>query len=259
MRAWTEAKGLPTRILRDWTDSLRVEKLTPEAERFFVRLLMKVDDFGRFYADARLLKSHCFPLLVSLRETDISRWLAECEKAGLVVVYEAKGRKYLAIVEFRQRARAEASKYQQPEGFSPTWLPTFASQEAAKRGQVTADRCQVSDKCPTSARVFVDGDEGAMASFDEFWRAYPKRVKRKPAEDAWKKLKPDAELLAVILKAISDQQEERRIAQENKQFCPDWAHPVTWLNQKRWQDEVQPAGKNGDVEPDNWDLVRPKT
>lgn len=106
---------MPNRILRDWTDSYNMDGLDANAERFFTRLIMKVDDFGRFHADPRLLRSNLFPLKPEIRDTDITRWLAACEKAGLVRCYcDAKSRNYLEINKFDQRKRAEISKYPDP-------------------------------------------------------------------------------------------------------------------------------------------------
>ena len=53
---------MPTRMLRDWTDSLKFDGLSAEAERLFARLLMKADDYGRYHADPRLVRAGCFPL-----------------------------------------------------------------------------------------------------------------------------------------------------------------------------------------------------
>lgn len=76
---------------------------------------MTVDDYGRFYADPRLLKANCFPLLLdTIREADISRWMAECQKAGLIVLYESKGKRYLQIEDFRQRLDRAREKYPPP-------------------------------------------------------------------------------------------------------------------------------------------------
>lgn len=106
---------MPTRILRDWTDSFVIDELDAKAERFFVRLIMKADDFGRFHADPRMLRSMCFPLRSDVRDTDISRWLAECEKAGLIRCYaDDRGRPLLEIVNFGQRQRTE-SKFPSPD------------------------------------------------------------------------------------------------------------------------------------------------
>jgi hypothetical protein len=112
---------VPNRILRDWTDSFAVNELDAQEERFFVRLIMKADDYGRFHADPRLLKANLFPLLPDIRETDISRWTAACEKAGLIRCYvDAKSRRFLEIQNFQQRMRQKtASRFPAPDKPKP--------------------------------------------------------------------------------------------------------------------------------------------
>lgn len=106
---------MPNRILRDWTDSDRVDGLTVHAERFFTRLIMAVDDYGRYSADPRLLKARMFPLrLEQTKEADIVKWLNECWTSGLVLLYEVSGKKYLQIEEFGQRLRIKREKYPCP-------------------------------------------------------------------------------------------------------------------------------------------------
>lgn len=106
---------MPKRLVRDWTDSERVNALTPQAERFYLRLIMKADDFGRFHAAPKLLRGFLFPLLIdSVREADISRWIAECEKAGLIALYEADGKKLLEIWNFGQRLDKARAKFPHP-------------------------------------------------------------------------------------------------------------------------------------------------
>jgi hypothetical protein len=106
---------MPKRLLRDWTDSETIDTLSPQAEVFFVRLIMKADDFGRFSANPKLLKSSCFPLRDSARDTDISRWLAECEKAGVIAVHQTGLKPVLEIKNFGQRIKTGmVSKYPLP-------------------------------------------------------------------------------------------------------------------------------------------------
>lgn len=108
---------MPNRMLRDWTGSEKINILSVHAERFFIRLIMKVDDYGCFWADTRLLKANLFPLLLdAIREADMLRWMAECQKAGLIVLYERAGKKYVQIVDFRQRLDRAKSKFPLPEG-----------------------------------------------------------------------------------------------------------------------------------------------
>lgn len=102
-------------MLRDWTCSDKINELTAQAERFFTRLIMKADDYGCFHARPNLLKANLFPLLLdSIREADLLRWLTECQKAGLVVLYEHSGKDYLQIVDFNQRKRIMKRTFPDP-------------------------------------------------------------------------------------------------------------------------------------------------
>lgn len=105
---------MPTRLIREgWLESLRVDSLTAESERFYFRLMLKADDFGRYHGDPRILRSHLFPLKVDIRKTDIPRWLVECEKAGLLRSYQdSQGRAVVEILRFNQRTRAKDSKFE---------------------------------------------------------------------------------------------------------------------------------------------------
>lgn len=106
-------------MLRDWTNSDKMKEVSIHVERFFVRLIMVADDHGCFYADPSRLRAHLFPLLLNeIREADIARWITESEKAGLIVLYENDGRKYLQIVDFNQRLRQKKLKYPLPQSDS---------------------------------------------------------------------------------------------------------------------------------------------
>jgi hypothetical protein len=111
-------------MLRDWTDSLRFDGITAEAERLFLRLIMKADDYGRFHADPRLIKAACFPLLENLRTNDLSRWLDELSHRQLILRYEAEGRKLLAIANYGQRLKNSRAKFPPLPGKPDDWLPT---------------------------------------------------------------------------------------------------------------------------------------
>lgn len=133
---------MPNRILRDWTDSAAFDGLAPEAERLFVRLLMKVDDFGRFHAHPQLVKSACFPLAEDLRANTVAAWLTSLSDRQLVFSYKSGTGDYLVIRKFRQRSRAETSKFPPPDGHPPDWMPP-------DDGQVTVIRPS-SDRHPRS-------------------------------------------------------------------------------------------------------------
>jgi hypothetical protein len=77
--------------------------------------------------------------------------------------------------------------------------------------------------------------------FLSFWKAYPNRVAKKKAYEAWQKLekKEDMEaLLPTLLDAIEKQQQAKETLKAKGEFVSEWPYPATWLNGKRWEDEI---------------------
>lgn len=107
---------VPNRILRDGIlTSERVNSLDWEAEVFYRRLMSVVDDFGRFSAHTALLRAALYPLkLEAVREATVERLISQCEKARLVRLYDANGKRFLELVDFKQQQRAKESKYPNP-------------------------------------------------------------------------------------------------------------------------------------------------
>lgn len=106
---------MPSRIIReDILTSSRVDELDPPAEVFYRRLLSKCDDHGLYDARPAILRASLFPLRIDrVREADCSRWMAACQKAGLIVLYSHDGRPYLQVLNTRWAARSEP-KYPLP-------------------------------------------------------------------------------------------------------------------------------------------------
>jgi hypothetical protein len=83
-----------------------------------------------------------------------------------------------------------------------------------------------------------------VSLFDKFWSAYPRKVAKPEAMKAWIKHKPDAELLAAILKGLEAAKRSKDWLKDDGQFIP---HPSTWLNQRRWEDEAVEVGGKADA------------
>lgn len=78
---------------------------------------------------------------------------------------------------------------------------------------------------------------GYSDAFEGFWKAYPRRVAKGAAWSAWQKLNPDPELQEAILHSIAEHLEADRQWQD-VQYIP---HPATFLNQRRFEDELTPV------------------
>lgn len=133
---------MPNRIVREtWIDSPRIDQLDANAERFYLRLILKADDFGRFHGHHSLLRAGLFPLKDDVRNTDIARWIAACEKAGVLRCYEVDSKPYIQVNDFKQRTRLGISKFPNP--------PTDDGQMTVKRpssdGQTTDNRSPYSE------------------------------------------------------------------------------------------------------------------
>ncbi len=129
---------MANRILRDWTDSENIDKLSFQAEVLFVRLFMKADDYGCYHANPKLLNASLFPLK-SIREADITRWLTECQDSGLIALYENSGKKYLFIKNFGQRLRTMKRKFPEPDINNPVSDLSATCQPETKRNETEVE------------------------------------------------------------------------------------------------------------------------
>lgn len=91
-----------------------------------------------------------------------------------------------------------------------------------------------------------EGGEGVVeekppvedALFSEFWEAYPKKIGKGAARKAFLKLPRETQRL--LRPAVLRQRESAQWQRENGQYIPN---PLTWINQCRWEDEVQEEPK----------------
>lgn len=89
----------------------------------------------------------------------------------------------------------------------------------------------------TSSRERLNGHQGG---FNIFWKAYPKKRGKGPAEDAWAKLKPASMLIGTMLAKIDQAKQTPDWKKDGGQFIP---YPAKWLNAKGWEDEYTPTQK----------------
>jgi len=211
---------MPNRILREGIlTSEVVNKLRPEAELFYRRLMSIVDDYGRYFAHPALLRAACYPLRLDMTsEKQISGWLNEISEVGLVCIYGNESTKYLEIKGFRQRRRYD-SKYPDLETVQKT-----VSRQADPHPDTPTPT-------PTPTPL---GGSGGGEDFDRFWKAYPRKVKKKEALKSWAEIKPDRALLEKMLATLDWQCQSPDWTKDGGQYIP---HPASWLNAGRWEDE----------------------
>ena len=148
----------------DYLESERVNSLSPQAERFYFRLLCAVDAHGKLDARHALLRTKLYALqLDRAREADLSRLLQECEQAGLVRSYSVNGKPYLIVHNFRQRLRT-ASKYPDPpalahDGHMPDTCPRMSDSCSPYADTCQTHDGQLSDTCPHEEEYDIEEEE----------------------------------------------------------------------------------------------------
>ena len=103
---------MPTRYLKPGVrDSEAIDSLSPLAENLFYRLLVTVDDFGRFDSRPAMIKASCFPIKESVSINKCKDLIDELARSGLVSVYQSHGKNVLQMSKWDNVPRQKESKY----------------------------------------------------------------------------------------------------------------------------------------------------
>jgi len=79
--------------------------------------------------------------------------------------------------------------------------------------------------------------------FEKFWEFYPRGEKRQAAIRAWDRLSPSDEVIDQMAKAL-----KRQILSEDWKNGIGIPYASTWINQRRWTDEIRVTAKESAAE-----------
>ena len=180
---------------------------------FFIGLWTEADREGRLEERPRRLKNALFPV----DDVVIEDMLAGLARYDFIRRYERDGKRLIQIVKW--------ANHQNPH----------------KREAVSVLPGEF-DETPADEEIGdAPGPNQAEteAMFESFWKCYPRKTAKDTARKAFAKLKPTADLLERMMAALGVQSVSPGWVKDGGQFIP---HASTWLNQKRWDDEVRQAG-----------------
>lgn len=173
---------MPNRILRAGINSSdRVNQLDCAEEVFYRRLMSVVDDYGLYDARPSILRAQLYPLRIDrVREADISRWMAACQKAGLIVLYEADEKQFLWMLDTEWAGRAEPK------------FPLPPNTELVEKGKsfhlkAIARNCTQTHANANSraqVRLYSDSDSNSNSDSDSLSRAREAPVESKSPPSA---------------------------------------------------------------------------
>jgi uncharacterized protein YdaU (DUF1376 family) len=75
---------------------------------------------------------------------------------------------------------------------------------------------------------------GHQADFDRFWERYPRKRSKGKAEDVWAELRPDNQLVEIMLTKIEEASRSEEWTKDAGKWIP---YPASWLIAKGWEDE----------------------
>lgn len=79
-------------------------------------------------------------------------------------------------------------------------------------------------------------DKKGNIQFDYFWKLYPRKEKKSNAKSWFEKSKISDELFELIISKLELFKKTESWNKENGKYIP---YAITWLNQKRWEDEIK--------------------
>ena len=238
--------------------------LPPLTRLLFIGLWTIADREGRLEDKPRRIKK----MLMGYDDVDadgVDQMLQSLHDTGFIFRYSIDGNNYIQIVNFLKHQnphiREKASEIPPPppeliaeHHESPIQAPDLHSAGTVQATPITVNLSpSTGTLSPTTDNPPEGGDDDGEPDkqpkkslleqrFDEFWAAYPKKVGKKAALAAWKRVKPDTELFDKIMTAIGKARVTEQWTKENGRFIPN---PTTWLNQGRWDDEYEEGPMNG--------------
>ena len=229
-------------IKPEYATSEAIAVLTLECELHFAKLWTYCDDHGRAPDNPRLIKAAIWPLRDEVTVERIAEWQDELEKHDRIVRYTWNGKHLFEVVNW--------SEHQKPQHAKDSLYPSFDSDEVLRKPH--EDFRKPHEASPEKLPVVGEGEgvvevvgEGVppAASFPTFWETYPRHHangkpggggSRSKTEEKWKRLSDSERELC--LTAVRNYAEAT-----NQPDAPFPAHATTWLNEKRWQDWLEPA------------------
>lgn len=137
-----------------------------------------------------------------------------------------------ALDKIRENNKLRVQKYREKKVLENTEQPCNVTVTLPKRygNALESSNSSFLSNSSSSNSLYV-----YVERFNLFWKFYPKKVGKGKCEEWFKRNKPSQELTSMMIKAIEEQKSSPQWLKDDGQFIPN---PFTWLNQKRWGDDL---------------------
>jgi hypothetical protein len=219
-------------------DNEKLASLCPHTRLLFIGLWTIADAYGKLEDRPARIKKQ----LLGYENVDAEPLLKNLEQSGFIERYSVGSLSVIRIPKFIKHQHPHPNELRKESEFPDPVQVNDSKDARNKSGKNESDPENNGAHGPLTESPLLNPepplpqDIGQQAGrFEEFFSAYPKRVKKKPAGEIWKRknLNPLADQIIqdVAMRLSSDRR-------WRDGFIPD---PTTYLNQERWNDEITGA------------------
>ena len=209
------------------TADVRYDKtLKPLARLLFAEITALCNKEGYCWAS-----NQYFADLYEVDKTTVSGWIGQLKTRGYLTVQ----------LEYKEGSKQILNRYMKINGEG---IDEIINTPLQKDVDPIDQKTKVNTKTNTKTNIKVN----SIGDFDSFWRFYPRKAGKEAARKAWLKLRPDQHIMQMIDDNVKERVEKGEWRKDNQSFI---LHASTYLNQKRWEDEVLDQQKQTRIDPES--------
>jgi len=196
------------------TADVRYDKtLKPLARLLFAEITALCNKEGYCWAS-----NQYFADLYEVDKTTVSGWIGQLKTRGYLTVQ----------LEYKEGSKQILNRYMKINGEG---IDEIINTPLQKDVDPIDQKTKVNTKTNTKTNITVN----SIGDFDSFWRFYPRKAGKEAARKAWLKLRPEQHIMQMIADNVKERVDKGEWRKDNQSFI---LHASTYLNQKRWEDEV---------------------
>lgn len=231
-----------TRMVKpDFFQSRSLAKVSRDARLTFIGLWVEADAEGRGIAHPSILRGRIWPLDADITDATVVAHLHELARTGHITVYESDGDAFYAVNSWRKHQsaayRTGESKLPAPETSEVLDPMAFDALSPGEMQEIVQNARPVVQLASTVVHKEKRREGKGMVThvtdpdpFDVFWSEYPRKVSKEAARRAFAK--------AINLTPLDEMLSALRAQAKNWTDPAYTPHAATWLNGRRWEDEI---------------------
>ncbi len=200
------------------------QRLTPNAKLLFGEITALCHQEGYCWAG-----NQYFADLYEVSKTSISTWIGNLKDAGHITVE----------MNYKEGSKHILNRYIRILGEG---IQENLTTPTRKLNDPIQENLRDNSTVNITSNITVN----SVGDFDSFWRFYPRKAGKEAARKAWEKLRPGQHIMQMIADNVKERVEKGEWRKDNQSFI---LHASTYLNQKRWEDEVVDQQKQTRTDP----------